>query len=314
MTGPGNRTTKAGIQHAREHFRGLTQILGAVSVVKGDASIDIAAGSQISARDFKADASVYADVKAVASYLCLHPRGRRRRDQRGGERRGHDHHHRERRVQDPHGPHMNVVADTSAVKGFAVAVAVSVIVSDANTVISDTAVLNVGGDLYVTATTWTGTGPWPVLAGGRMESLPSISVTVEDGDTNAFLDGEPMWPAISMSRRPTGDRRAVGKLLIIPSQAIGTSGHRPVWAASSKGDFLDDAQVLAATSPVIGPIKSALSGFISKAQNRSPAAATEVHRRPILTPNSISRARWPSLSTPTARRPGSATAERTGTH
>ena len=127
-------------------FEGLTQIGGAISIAKGDASINIAAGSEISARNFKADASVYADVKAVASYgLAFTPAigvaltnaevnfGGTITTTENAEFRTHTDHT------------MNVVADTSAVKGIATAFAVSVIVSDANTNVSDTAVLHVGG-------------------------------------------------------------------------------------------------------------------------------------------------------------------------
>ncbi|NLX97528.1 MAG: cadherin-like domain-containing protein, partial [Rhodopirellula sp.] len=248
-------------------FESLTQIAGAISVVKGDASIDIAAGSQVSARDFKADASVYADVKAVPSWsLAIAPSigvavtnaavnvagtiiatG-------NAEFRTHTDHT------------MNVVADPSALKGLAAAVAVSVIVSDANTVISDTAVLDVGGDLYVTADDVDRNRTMARSVAGKDGKLAlSVAVSVEDGDTNALLDGEAHVAGnITVMADQLGIDVPVGKLFgLIPSQAIGTSASAGV-GSPSKGDFLDDAEA-ATTSSLVALIGS-LSGFVSKAQ------------------------------------------------
>ncbi|HRZ91728.1 MAG TPA: hypothetical protein P5022_02355, partial [Candidatus Paceibacterota bacterium] len=257
-------------------FEGLTQIGGAISVVKGDASIEIAAGSLVSARDFKADASVSADVKAVPIYsFAIAPSigvavtnakvnfGGTITTTGNAEFRTHTDHT------------INVVADPSATKGLSAAIAVSVIVSNANTVISDTAVLYVGRDLYVTADDVDRNRTMARSGAGKDGKLAlAIGVSVEDGDTNAFLDGEAHVAGnISVIADQLGIDVPIGKLFgLFPSQGIGTSAGAGV-GSSSKGDFLDDAQA-AATSSMGDLLKAAISKFVTKAKTAA-AGKTE---------------------------------------
>jgi len=248
-------------------FEMLTTIGGAISVVTGDASIDIAAGSQISAQNFKADASVYADVKAIpflefgvspsigvaVTNAEVNVAGTITTTGNAEFRTHTDH-------------TMNVVADTSAIKGISAAIAVSVIVSDANTIVSDTALLNIGGDLYVTADTVDRNRTMARSGAGKDGKVAlSVAVTVEDGDTNAFLDGEAhVTGNISVTADQQGLDVPISKVYIMPSLAIGTSAGAGV-GGTSKGDFLDDAKATG-TNALINPIKNALMPFITKAK------------------------------------------------
>ncbi|MFO7964214.1 MAG: LEPR-XLL domain-containing protein [Desulfobacterales bacterium] len=250
-------------------FESLTSIGGAIAVVVGDASIDIAAGSEITARNFKADASVYADVKAVPflEFGVAPSIGVAVTDAEvnvagtitatgNAEFRTHTDHS------------MNVVADTSAIKGISAAIAVSVIVSDANTIISDTALLNIGGDLYVTADTVDRNRTMARSGAGKDGTVAlAVAVTVEDGDTNAFLDGEANVAGnVTVKADQLGIDLPISKLYVIPSLGIGTSAQAGV-GATSKGDFLDDAKATA-TGSVITKFKNALAPFIAKAQEK----------------------------------------------
>ena len=73
----------------------------------------------------------------------------------------------------------------------------------------------------------------------------AIAVSVEDGDTNAFLDGTAyVGGNVSVTATQKSDAIDVKKLYLMPSKAIGTSAQAGV-GTNTKGDLLDDAKTTA---------------------------------------------------------------------
>jgi hypothetical protein len=150
---------------------------------------------------------------------------------------------------------LDVVCDTTGLKGIAGSVAIGVIVSNANAIVTDDAVLTIGDDLYVQADTSDAVRVMARSTAGKDGSVAvAIAFTYEDGETNAFLDGTAtVGGDIEVNALMVQNSVDVKKLFVIPSTSIGTSASAGV-GDDSKGDYLDDAKS-GVISKITDPIK-----------------------------------------------------------
>ncbi|TFH16060.1 MAG: hypothetical protein E4H02_06500, partial [Lentisphaerales bacterium] len=154
---------------------------------------------------------------------------------------------------------INVVSDPTAMKGIATSVAVSVILSDATVHVTDDAVLNIDGNLSLMADTIDRNRTMARSTAGKDGSVGiAIAVSVEIGDTNAWLDGTAtVGGNVLVTATVSQDSVPIKKIFILPTTAIGTSAEAGV-GSNSKGDVLDDAK-----ASLMSPITTAVKGFIT---------------------------------------------------
>jgi len=151
---------------------------------------------------------------------------------------------------------VNVFSDTSGLAGAAAALAVSVISSNATAQVTDDANLTIGGDLTVVSST-IDRNRTAARSNANADGSVGIAITVaiEVGDTNAYLDGVAdvagnVVVGASQQKLPVPN----SKLFVVPNWANGVSAQAGV-GENTTGDFLDD-QKAAAIGKVTGPIKT----------------------------------------------------------
>jgi len=222
-----------------------------------DSKIDLQTGSTIAARDFTAYARSYGKIQAAPLASIIGGFGvgiilsDATVDVAGTVTTAGD-----LTVRATTDHWLDVVNDNTAVKRIAVGFALGIIVSDTNARVTDDAVLDVGGSLYILADTIDRTRVMSRSPSGNDGSLAiAAAISVEDGDTNAWLDGTATVAGdVEVSATAVQDMVPVKKLFVMPSVTIGTMAQAGT-GSNSKGDLLDETKS-SLTSPV--------SGFISE--------------------------------------------------
>jgi len=236
-----------------------------VSYVEAHATIDIQAGSAITAENFTAYASSYANVKAVPTMSWFF----------GGAAgvaiteadvtiAGNITVTGDVTIRSLADNTMNVVASPSAVKGIASAVAISVIDSESMVHVTKDAVLAIGGNLSMRAETVDRNRTTALSVAGKDGAVGiAVAITVEDGSTNAWLDGDAVVGGdVLVSAGMRQENVSIRKLFFLPSTTIGTTAQAGV-GTNSKGDILDDAKT-SAQSALIKKVMSPVQGRIDK--------------------------------------------------
>ena len=256
-------------------IEGLTQIGAGVSVGQSDSLIDIQTGTAITARNLTAHASSIVRVISEPITFMVGPAlgiaitdakvnvdGSITTTGNATFRSTTDH-------------TVSVVSDTTGMKGIAAAVAISIIDSESNALVNDDAVLNIGGNLYVQADNTDRTRVMARSTAGEDGSVGvAIALTVENGHTNAYLDGTAnVGGNIRVNATMEQDSVDINKLFVVPSTAIGTGSSAGV-GSNSKGDFLDDAKAAAVTA-VMDPIKNFGKKLWEKIKKPDPNAPAE---------------------------------------
>lgn len=250
-------------------IEGLATIEASVSYVQSTATIDIQSGSTIYADDFTVCASAYGSAScmptlaygvgiAVSVVLTDATVTMSGKVVATGDVI----------IQAITDQTVNTYADTSPISGVAIAAAVSVVVSDATVNVTDDAVLNVGGDLYVIATnTDRVLNRARSLTGKDGVAGVALAITAEVGITNAYLDGTAIVGGdVVVSATMVQDSVPIKKVFVFPSTSIGTTALSGT-GSNSKGDVLDDVKS-SITSPVaiIGKaVFTKLSNAVKKA-------------------------------------------------
>ena len=146
---------------------------------------------------------------------------------------------------------VDVVADVTGMKGVAFAIAVSVVDSDATTHIQEDATLTVGGNLFVQADTVdrNRTMARSTTGDDGLFGL-SLGVTVENGDTNAWLDGTAdVTGNVNVTAKQSRSPVEANKLFLVPTFVNGLVAATGTGSIST-GDFFDDI-----TLTVFGKLK-----------------------------------------------------------
>ncbi len=157
---------------------------------------------------------------------------------------------------------MNVLADPTKLSKMAGSVAVSIIDSTAEANVTDSAVLNVGGNLTVSSNTSdSNTTVARSIAGTTGKLGIAIAVAVEDGDTHAYLDG---------SATVAGDIRVDAsmdqEILNALPRTAGVKASAGV-GTNSKGDYLTDAGK-AMKSKLTNPVKDRATAWLSSKSSK----------------------------------------------
>ena len=137
----------------------------------------------------------------------------------------------------------------TAISGIAIGAAIGVLISDSSARVTDDAVLNVGGSLYVMAETIDRTRIMARSTAGKDGKVGiAAAISVEDGETNAFLDGTATVAGdVEVSATMLQDMVPVKKIFAIQSVTIGTMTQAGT-GSNSKGDIMDDSKSMI-TSP-----------------------------------------------------------------
>lgn len=157
---------------------------------------------------------------------------------------------------------INVVSDSFGVKGVAGAVAVSVLGSDATAKVTDDAVIHAGDDVTVQADTIDRNRTMARSTSGSDGKVGiSVAVSVEEGDTNAYLDGT-VTAAGDVVVNATQEKQSVdvNRLFLIPGVATGVTSAAAV-GSNSTGDLLEDAKY-SATRTATAALTPNISGFL----------------------------------------------------
>ena len=138
---------------------------------------------------------------------------------------------------------VDVVADATEVATGAASVAVSVVNSTSQIDVNDSATLTVGGDLILNAQTIDQNRTMARSTAGNDGAVGlAIAVSVENGDTSAYLDGTAdVSGNITVAAQQEKQPVERNKVLIIPSKVTGVQAIAGV-GTESKGDLLDDTQ------------------------------------------------------------------------
>lgn len=237
-------------------IEGILQIGAGVSYSEADANITVETGTVISARNLIARSSANASAVTAPITFLVGPavgialtdahvtvKGSVTTTENATFQSGVDH-------------IVNVFSDTSGLKGAAAALAVSVVDSDATVHVEDTSTLTIGGDLNVLAATTDRNRTSARSAANTDGSVGiSIALSIEHGDTEAYLDGAAdvvgdIVMGATQQRLPVPQ----SKLFVIPNWTSGTSAQAGV-GVNTTGDFLDDQKALA-IGKITGPIKN----------------------------------------------------------
>ncbi|WP_295882586.1 calcium-binding protein [uncultured Thiohalocapsa sp.] len=162
---------------------------------------------------------------------------------------------------------VNVVSDSTGIGGIAGAVAVSVLNSDTTARVADTASITAGGNLTVQGDTIDRNRTLARSTSGADGQVGiSLAVSVENGATNAYLDGTATADG-DLLVNATQEKQAldVNRLFVIPGIATGVVSAAGV-GTTSKGDLLDDAKS-SAIGTVTSRITPKVTGFL---QSRGP--------------------------------------------
>ena len=138
---------------------------------------------------------------------------------------------------------LDVVGDASGVKGFTAAAAVSVLNSDTRAQVGDDADLTVGNNLFVHGDTVDRNRTMArSITGDDGKVGVAFAVSIENGDTQAFLDGRAdVVGDISVDANQSKQAIEIEKVYFIPGLASGVSASAGV-GTDSKGDLLDDTK------------------------------------------------------------------------
>ncbi|MEQ9126262.1 MAG: hypothetical protein RIM80_27280, partial [Alphaproteobacteria bacterium] len=128
--------------------------------------------------------------------------------------------------------------------GAAAAVAVTVLDSDATTHVRESALLEVGGDLVVRADTVDRNVTLARSVAGEDGFLGvSVSVSVEDGETNALLDGSAnVAGAVTVNALQRKEAIEDAKLFVVPSLLTGVAAAAGV-GTDATGDVLAETEL-----------------------------------------------------------------------
>ncbi len=245
-------------------IEGLTQIGAGVSYSEAHAHIDIQSGSEIDAQDFSAvsranAAAITAPIAFVigpALGICV--------TDSNATVAGKVTTTGDATVQSSVDHAVNVFSDVSPMLAGTAALAVSVIKSTSTAQITDGAEFHVGGSLNVLSSTVdrNRTGARSV-AGTDGKVGVSIAVSVEVGDTNAFLDGTATATG-DVTVSATQEKLPVpnSKLFVVPNWANGVSAQAGV-GENTTGDFLDDQKAQS-----INVVKTKVLAFINKKRGK----------------------------------------------
>ena len=223
-------------------LEGFVTFEATVSFEYVDAKIDIQTGSVIDARNFVAYASSYGKIVAsplasigggfvvgvIVSHATVDVAGTITTTGDMTIKATTDH-------------WLNVLNDNTAVKGMAMGFALGVLVSDTNAHVTDDAVLHVGGSLYVLAETIDRTRAMARSPAGKDGKVGiAAAISVEDGETNALLDGRvTVGGDVEVSATMVQEMVPIKKIFVIPAVSIGAIATAGV-GSNSKGDILDD--------------------------------------------------------------------------
>ncbi len=153
---------------------------------------------------------------------------------------------------------MDCLNDNTAIKGVAMGLGLGIILSDVNAHVTDDAVLSVGGNLFVTGQTVERTRVMSRSPSGKDGVVGiAVAISIEDGDTNAFLDGTATVAGdVEVSATMVQEMVPVYKTFVIPSIQVGTMSQAGT-GSNSKGDMLDDTKAMI-TSPASNFIQGVL--------------------------------------------------------
>ncbi|MDK9703142.1 MAG: DUF4347 domain-containing protein [Sulfuritalea sp.] len=162
------------------------------------------------------------------------------------------------------------VSDSSAMGGAAAAVAVTVLNSNSTVSVVDTADLTIGRDLSLQADTVDRNRTMARSVAGTDGKIGlSFAISVENGSTNAYLDGKASVARnVAVTAMQKADSIEASKLFIIPADGGGVSAEAGV-GTNSKGDFLDDTKS-AAVDKVTNKLKTAIKDKINALLKRTP--------------------------------------------
>ena len=258
----------AAADKALSKLEGLTTVVAAVSVVKTEATIDVATGASIVAKgDFTAHAE--SKVKSTAAPKFTSKIGEKigvplpalaiavgLSDARvtigGSIEVGDD------ATISAKGDHtLDANSDASEVKRVAAAGALTVLDSDIKAHLTDDAVVNVGGDLFVTAQTIDRNRTAAASNAGKEGDIAiSAAVSIEDGRTSAFLDSAAtVGGSVTVSAKQSKEQVPTNVLLFVPTMSSGTLAAAGV-GSDDGGDLLDGAQ-----DALMGSAKGGLTTF-----------------------------------------------------
>jgi len=141
------------------------------------------------------------------------------------------------------GNRIDVVADATEVATGAAAVAVSVVNSTSEVNVTDNANLTIGGSLILSAETVDTNRTMARSTAGDDGAVGlAVAVSVENGSSNAYLDGNAEVAGnVTVSASHSKSPLLRNKVLVIPSMVNGVQAIAGV-GTESKGDLLDDAQ------------------------------------------------------------------------
>jgi len=151
---------------------------------------------------------------------------------------------------------VDVVSDATGVKKppAAAAFAISVIDSESTAHVTPEAVLDVGNNLFVHSETIDRNRTMARSTAGKDGAVGiAVAVSVENGDTNALLDGVAhVGGDVYVTASQWQDAVSANKLFVIPSLDLGTMAQAGV-GTDSKGDVLDDIK-----AKIIGNAKTGI--------------------------------------------------------
>ncbi|HSU68754.1 MAG TPA: M10 family metallopeptidase C-terminal domain-containing protein, partial [Tepidisphaeraceae bacterium] len=241
---------------ALQGLMGLSNIIAGVAYSRSDSTVTIQSGTEIDGTDVSIHSAANANATTAPITVALGPAVAIARTYSTETISGKIVATGKLDINSSTNHVVNVVADTSGLKGFAGSISVGVVDSNATADVTSTADLTVGGDLTVEADTTNASRNMARAVAGADGSLAiAIAVEVENNTTNAFLDGQAtVTGSVNVAAQHTWAYVPALKLFLLPTFVSGVSAQAGV-GSDSTGDLLDDTKA-DAIAVIADPIKA----------------------------------------------------------